>query len=281
MLTNKLHTSESLRGVWASFMVSLLFVWVEVMLEQGRVKPDAIFLYNDLLVGSTVGFLADKFFATTTGYSFLRAGNLSGNAAQALAAVSSTEFLRYFVTVFIDALVSVPLFVKSLKSFPKMGAVQRRMVKYAISLITFATFNNPLRFGWAYASKATPQMDLIVAAFLVCASMSYLNAPAVNPGTPGYAVMNRKARMLFVAAGWLCFALYQLVRSGIKMPKVPSSVILALILAVSGWAMFSSRGDQDPPGLSSHLIGVGAVVIMLANTVWFVRTRSQSATQKM
>lgn len=266
--------SETVRGVWASLMVSMAMVWVEVILDQAKVSPDATFLYNDILVGSTLSFLADKFFATASGFKMLQAGDFTGNIAQTLGAVSSTQFMRYFVTVFIDALVSVPLFVKVLKAHPTMKPLFRRIVKYAIALITFATFNNMLRFGWSYSDKVTDIADIVVAAFMICASMSYLNAPSVEPGSPGYAVMNEKSRLFFVMGGWSIFAMYQLTRMGVKIPKIPSSLILGGVAAVAGAGLVTGRKQDKSaptPSVFDHVTGAVASVIVIMNVVWFLK----------
>lgn len=266
--------SEASRGIWISFVLAVGMVWAETLLETAGIPPDSVFLYNDLLLGSTVAFLGDKFFATNSGYALLKSGQWGRNLTQTLAALSNTEFMRYFVTVFIDALISLPLFVKVLRAYPTMQPLLRRGVKYAIAVITFLTFNNPLRFEWAYSNRRN--LDLLVGAFLVTASMTYLNAETVSdPNIPGYAVMNKSSKIIFVAAGWLLFSVYQIVQMGYGV-RVPSAIVLGVLLAVVFLGMFLGPRVQSKVTWIDHAIGVSGLVFALVNVVWFLQMTKRS-----
>jgi hypothetical protein len=282
MLKNALASSETARGVWASFIVALLFVWIEVMLESARVSPDATFMYGDILGGSTIGFLADKIFATNVGYKLLQSGNWRGAIRMAVMSTSSGEFVRYLVTVFIDALISVPLFVRVLRTYPNMKPLVRRAVKYGIALITFATFNNSLRFNWAYTSP-TNTMDTIVGAFLVCSSMAYLNSESVeDPTDHGYSVMKKSRKMIILALGWGLFSLYSISRMGVRFPVPNRWLVLGTIAATVGVNLFSNRNSKtSDTQLSDHIVGIIATVVAISNVVWFLRMTKRTKTQNM
>lgn len=294
-----IRSSEASRGIWASLVVGLALVYVETLLEKGvGVSTDGLYLYQDLMFGSVVGFFADKYFATEAGYKLLRASrsvwNYKNFKRSAIDAFGSVEFSRYIVTIFLDALISVPLFVYALRALPPGvtdTVVARRGIKILVGLITFFLFNNQLRFEWAYKKKPTKNMDMLVVVFGVCASMTFLAMPPVTkPNAPGSSTMNPRSKVVFVAIGLLFLTFYQLIaQAPDSLTKrveqfLPSHVrstiaILTIVVTVAiGLRQSRTRrgDDKNEPSrpsmtLVDHAVGVGLIGIAAVNVFWFVR----------
>lgn len=299
-LLSLVRKDEFSRGLWASVAVTLAMVYVETLLEkQAGVSTDAVFLYNDLTVGGLLGFVADKYFASDEGFKLLRgsrsvwhAGNFKRSVVDALA---GTEIVRFFVTVFLDALVSVPLYAKTLQVLPEAqrdSVLIRRGMKLAVSVATFMLFNNALRFDWAYKANPTANMEMLVVVFALCGSLAYLALdPVRTPGEPGYATMNPRSKTSFVSAGLALLTLYKLV---VTLPpsvrtaftrRVPtsarSSLLVAALLAFSVKGLLDGRTraagrrkklePQNKPSAVDHAVGLGLLGVSVVNVVWFVR----------
>lgn len=234
------------RSIYASLLTSLGMIWPDVTMDTLHVPPDAVFLYYDIVLGSTLAYLGDRFFATDAGFAKLTQGRVMENLLDSVASLGTSEYARTVVTVFLDALVSVPIFVHVLRSYPHMSPFARRALKVGIALITFLVFNNMFRFAWAYGENGKhdgPVQQMIVVTFLVCATLAFLNQePVRDPSVPGYAIMNPRMRYVFVGAAWLFTGGYLATR--------PGGLVEGRAKRLPGWVVLVALGTSCVGGLT-------------------------------
>lgn len=294
-----MFSTTGARSIYASLLVSLGMIWPDVTMDALRVPPDAVFLYYDIVLGSTLAYLGDRFFATDSGFAKLTQGRVWENLVESVASLGTSEYARTVVTVFLDALVSVPIFVHVLRSFPHMSPFARRAVKVAIALVTFLVFNDLFRFAWAYGEDGKhdgPVQQMIVVTFLVCATLAFLNQdPVRDPSVPGYAIMNPRTRYVFVAIAWLFTGGYLATRPGGLMEgrgaRVPGwGVLVALVTTCVGGLVYAAYAKRSSSTKASakqmvfnttqHVVAAIATVMAIAMGWVFVSRAAAFDTAK-
>ena len=177
----KIKRTEN-RGTIISMWIMLSAVVQAVMKSCGASETMLLICYG-FFMAAIIGFMGDQAFGTDEGYSLMtigtRANNKSGRMRgvatrikYALGRLTSSEFWRYIVTVFLDMFISMPLqsvivsvcdaTIQGLKhTVPLMpmgfsGALGTllnnfdNILQSFVAFITFLAYANETRFRWAY-----------------------------------------------------------------------------------------------------------------------------------
>ena len=89
-----------------------------------------------------------------------------------------SEFLKYLITVAIDIMISIPIFIRYKETQRDKNVFRDKAIKLIISVVTFFLYANMTRFEWAYSGSG--KYDMLMIVFLVASSLSFLNT-TVNP----------------------------------------------------------------------------------------------------
>lgn len=177
----KIKRTEN-RGTIISMWIMLSAVAQAVMKSCGASETMLLICYG-FFMAAIIGFMGDQAFGTDEGYSLMtigtRANNKSGRMRgvatrikYALGRLTSSEFWRYIVTVFLDMFISMPLqsvivsvcdsTIQGLKhTVPLMpmgfswglGTLLNNfdnILQSFVAFITFLAYANETRFRWAY-----------------------------------------------------------------------------------------------------------------------------------
>ena len=176
------------RGTLISIFLMASAIIQAIMKSAGASHTMLLLLYG-FFMAFILGFMGDQGFGRDEGYSFKDIGNkvpndvkkggkLKGLATQIkyiVGTLSTSEFWRYIVTVFLDMFISMPIqsvitsvFDGTFKSLAlavpllPMGLSQTlnvlvknidNILQSFVGFITFLSYANDTRFRWAYPSK--------------------------------------------------------------------------------------------------------------------------------
>ena len=283
------------------------------MLLDGRnVSDDTIYMYNDLIVGSILGYLIDRGLANRYGFCSISdknpsCGNLLNNSKPnntqdtsfiywLFADVTGLSFLKFIITIMIDLMISIPLYVRYKQTQAEKNVWKDKAVKYAIAIGTFVLYVNVTRFEWAYLSKssanngglANPPSDMTMTVFLMSACMTFLNTPNVEKGDAGYAVMNKSMKLFIVMASMAIMGLYQLtkgvtsgfahnfLRGGSSRRMYGGMATILVIFVASGYMLLrpeaiDNANPKPMPSILMHVLGIIMMIFGFASIALFVR----------
>jgi len=272
---------ENFRGLYTSLFISLITFYPEVFLDSKQVPPETILLYYDLILGNVLGYLFDIIFASKAGFTSLGKGDYSGVLNNTISSLGSARFLKFAITICIDIMISMPLFVKFLEAYPNASLFKKKIVKYLIAAFTFFLYSNMTRFKWAYISTETTSIDLIMLVLLLSLAMSYLNASTPKPDEQGYGVMGSNKKLILVVIGFLLYTVYTFTRNltsknllvklfrGSKSKRLISGLaILSGLLLIVAFGLGKSAGKGRAYTTTSvdHALGVSTLVSSLLLT---------------
>jgi hypothetical protein len=277
---------ESFRGLYTSLFIGLITFYPELFLDSNQVPPETILLYYDLILGNVLGYLFDLIFASKAGFTSISKGDYSGVLHTTLSSLGSSRFLKFALTVCIDIMISMPLFMKFLEAHPNVSILKKKVVKYFIAAFTFFLYGNMTRFKWAYVTTGTDSLDIIMLVLLLSISMSYLNTSTPLQGEQGYGVMGSNKKLILVMIGFLLYTLYTYVRKvtsknllfklfrGTRRKRLISgvTVLIGLLLIVAiGLGKSAGNGKAYTPTLSDHSLGISTLVSALLLTGVFLK----------
>lgn len=289
---------QTFRGVLMSVLVSMFLAYSEALLKKGGVPDDSVLMFHDMLIGSTLGFLADIVFGTTRGFCSMARGDthkacvaegaqqLKGPLEIALAEVGGMTFLKYVITVLIDLMISMMLFSQA-TSAGITDPMQKKALKMIIALVTFFLYANKTRFDFAYI-RSDSATDFVMTVFLASVSMAFLSFPeSEDPGLNS--VFAPKSRLFIVIGAFVSMCMYMSfkgVRSGFlhnlfhgtpARKSMTGGLVLLCILGLSIFAMSKSAKKEhveSDPGyeLTTGLMAAGAA-LAIAGIVFRIRKK--------
>jgi hypothetical protein len=216
-VANPLHPvhGEITRGLITSVVVGMILAYAEALAKRAGVADDALVLYLDMILGALIGFSMDIVFGTAKGFCSLAKGAVHrscidsgvqqlGNPVQyMLGEIGGISFLKFAITVLIDAMVTLPLFSMAIKSGIDTPSA-KKMIKLFIATVTFFLYANKTRFHFAY-KQANDNMDLTMTVFLTAISMAFLAFPEdENLST----VFSTKSRFFMVSLAFILMCVY-------------------------------------------------------------------------
>ena len=227
---------EASRGVVASLISTSSMLLFEAYLDSKNVSSSAIYTYYDLILGNLVSFVADIVLSSKVGFCLisqkpgcsavdLSASRMSNGKHSSifylLKSIGGQNFLRFIITVVIDMMITVPLFVKWKELYPNTSIFKEKMVKTVINFVSFIVYANVLRFNWAYLATDDPAKihDMIVVSLIVLVSLIFLNTKDVEEGGAGYSVMNKNSKMYFAIIAFSLIGVYQMIQTYGYNPK--------------------------------------------------------------
>lgn len=236
---------ETKRGMITSVLVGMLGTLPETLFERIGTSNDAIYIAFDMIMSNTLGFLIDVMFASETGFCSIARGNPTcsnvnisdarlpdGTVSPLMFMVRSLgglKYLKFIITVIIDMMVSLPLYMMWSRQNPNATVWVRRIAKTVIATLTFITYVNIMRFDWAYRSVYDQRAvhDMVVIVFLVAACMTFMNSPNAEPGEEGSIIMNPRAKAIIVITAMCVIAAYQ---------GIVSSPLFMTSIHLEGWS---------------------------------------------
>lgn len=221
---------ETKRGLLNNIIVSMIGMFPEMIFMARGTSSDSIYTIYDLVMSTTLGFIFDVMFANDTGFCTIAnrknltcegvnmtSATMSGGGISPLMhlcnSMAGIRFMKFIITVIINMMITLPLYIMWINQNPKATVFMRRIVKTIIGVVAFISYVNILQFDWAYRGidDSRTVHDLIIVVFLVASCMTFLNSPNANPGEEGSIVMNPKSKLAMVITGLILISVYQLI----------------------------------------------------------------------
>ena len=279
---------EIIRGLYTSLFVALVTIYPEIILNANEVPPETIMMYFDLVLGNLLGYMFDMFFASENGFTNVQQGNYGKSLKNVLLTLSGSVFLKFVLTVVIDVMISLPIFVKFLEGYPDTSVLTRKLVKYAISAGTFFLYGNLTRFKWAYQPKPNETTDLIMMVLFIAVSMSFLNNRVPTPDQPGHAVMGGGKKFSMVIAGMGLMTLFMMTRNinnqnwlfrkfrGTSLAQLVTGLIVLfaiLTLVASGLYVGGKNTNEKEYSATSmdHVLGATTIAFGIGLTLLLIK----------
>lgn len=276
---------QELRGLIVSVILSMIGGATDLTLRQLKYTPDNVFVFHDIILYGTLGFLGDIAFAEKEGYCLwtkkCKTGNKDSWWGHVISTLGSTRALKMAISTITDMMVLLPIFLAFKQRYPDVDPVIDKMVKMGLWLGLFLTYNNKLRFEWAYAKDVSPSMDLLVGIFATLVSLVFFLTPIPEAGEPGHELLHSKFRWV---SFWLLFifiAVYNGLRSdtGVGIVKAARSLglrstmvgatVLYVIFSVFTWGITRPEA-RDPEQIAEtraeFSLAMAAVGVVLAVT---------------
>ena len=156
------------RGTVASIIAAVTFGALNALLDsQGSVDSATSTALIGLLLGGTVGYLADNMIGTERGMRLWK-NSKRDSINYAFGVLASAAYSRYLVTVLLDMFISLCIFsvifpwLLTKPFFNCHPALANGIVSAIIGMATFQAYTNQTRFLWAYPDRNTTekqQMD--------------------------------------------------------------------------------------------------------------------------
>ena len=256
------NTRQANRGMLASVLVSIFFGGLNGFVDgTGNVDPSTSTALFGMLLGGTVGYLADNGLGSDTGLRIYQKEGIVPWMKFMFGKIATGSFLRYQVTILFDTFVSLILFkplyewmTTSLPFFkcPGYGSFANAILSASISMITFNAYANQTRFLWAYPDSnsqskqtwikgstmllATTVMSMI---FLGTNTIIGYNPEKITTGNVGGKEINViKIHECFRNSG------------GLNSPKIK----IILVVFVLGLLTFMSMTNNVEPELARNLV---------------------------
>lgn len=290
---------QASRGLMVSIIISMILAYTEALAKKAGCPDDAVLMFHDMLLGSTIGFMADIMLGTSRGFCSIARGDTNKACVAAgvqqtrnpfqiaLAELGGMSFLKYIVTVLIDFMITMPLFSQAVSAGID-SPMQKKVLKMVIAVVTFFLYANKTRFDFAYVVSDS-QMDFSMTILLAAISMAFLSFPESNQ--PGMnSVFAPRSRFYVVIGAFTAMCAYfglKGVRTGFlhglfhgndARSAVTGGVVLAMILALAIGAMASSSSEKHQERDTGYELTTGlmAAAGMLFVAGFVLRMRKNS-----
>lgn len=165
------------RGSLVSILSAIILNIVGVIMVNKGISEEMIITNFGFLFAPVLGFMLDQSIGTDKGWEKFSNGRILEGLNHAFTSLTSGNFIRYVVTVFLDLFISSPL--QDIMKFQAnasglieklaMGNIYDKyisknfpsLLQSIVGMVTFQAYTNQTRFAWAYASPDIPKEDRI------------------------------------------------------------------------------------------------------------------------
>lgn len=262
---NVKNVRQAARGGIASILVSMSFGAINGMVDAtGSVDPSTSTALFGMLLGGTIGYLADAGFGSDEGLRIYQNDGFVPLWKYIFGRLKSGQFVRYQLTILFDTFISLILFKPIFENMltwpffkcPGRSSIANAVLSALIASVTFNAYANQTRFLWAYPdvnakSKATwirGSTMMLATAILAVVFLGTNTVIGYNPAKITHGTLAGK--QLDVPKLHKCFQ----DSGGINSPKVKLIIVMSVMAMLT--AMSAQFYDVIEPRIARRLIFV-------------------------